>query len=508
MATGKVYLIGAGPGDPGLITVKGVECIRNADVVVYDYLAADQLLAYARQDAEIIYVGKKGGDHTLPQEGINALIADKAAGGKTVARLKGGDPFIFGRGGEEAEYLVERGIAFEIVPGVTSAIAAPAYAGIPLTHRDFTSSVCLVTGHEKPDKEVSSINWPALASLGGTLVFFMGVKNLPHITGQLMANGLAAGTPVALVRWGTTPEQKTVTGTLADIVEKARQAGLQAPCIIVVGEVIRLRETIGWFENRPLFGKRIVVTRARAQASELVKLLTDLGAACLECPTIRIEAPEDFSALDAALDNLAAYDWLVFTSVNGVEFFFSRLFEKGLDVRALHQVQTAVIGPATRDRLLAFGLRSDIMPDSYRAESVVEAFRGRDMNGKKVLLPRAAEARFVLPRELAAMGAQVDEIPVYFTRQDTSAADELLAALKEKQVDMITFTSSSTVKNFRALLPADPAEAGRLLQGVTIASIGPITTETAQQEGFTVDVTAGEYTIDGLTEAIRDYFSR
>jgi uroporphyrinogen III methyltransferase/synthase len=276
----------------------------------------------------------------------------------------------------------------------------------------------------------------------------------------------------------------------------------------VVGEVIRLRETIGWFERRPLFGKRIVVTRARAQASELVKMLTDLGAACLECPTIRIEAPDDFSALDAALGNLAAYDWLVFTSVNGVDFFFSQLFEKGLDVRALHHVKTAVIGPATRDRLEAFGIRADIMPDSYRAESVADAFRGRDMNGKKVLLPRAAEARFVLPRELTAMGARVDEVAVYYTRQDTSAAEELLAALKEKQVDMITFTSSSTVKNFRALLPADPVKADRLLEGVTVASIGPITSETAGQEGFTVAVTAEEFTLEGLTQAIIEYFSR
>jgi len=506
--TGKVYLIGAGPGDPGLITVKGVDSIRQADVVVYDYLAADQLLAYCRQDAEIIYVGKKGGDHTLPQEEINALIADKAAGGRTVARLKGGDPFIFGRGGEEAEYLVERRIPFEIVPGVTSAIAAPAYAGIPLTHRDFTSSVCLVTGHEKPDKEVSSINWQALAALGGTLVFFMGVKNLPHITGQLIGHGLAADTPAALVRWGTKPEQQTVTGTLADIEEKVRRAGLKAPCIIIVGQVVRLRETIGWFENRPLFGRRIVVTRARAQASDLVKMLADRGAACLECPTIRIAAPEDFSALDAALERLASYDWLIFTSVNGVDLFFQRLFEKGLDVRALHQVRTAVIGPATRDSLLRFGIRADIMPDSYQAESVVEAFRDQAVAGKRVLLPRAAEARYVLPQELTAMGARVDEIPVYFTRQDTSAADELLAALKAGQVDMITFTSSSTVRNFRALLPADSAEADRLLDGVTIASIGPITTETAEQAGFKVAVTADEFTIEGLVGAIIGYFNR
>ena len=505
--TGKVYLIGAGPGDPDLITVKGVECIRNADVVVYDYLAADQLLAYSRKDTEIIYVGKKGGDHTLPQEGINALIADKAAQGNVVARLKGGDPFIFGRGGEEAEYLVERGIPFEIVPGVTSAIAAPAYAGIPLTHRDFTSSVCLVTGHEKPGKAISGINWQALADLGGTLVFLMGVKNLPHITEQLMSHGLAGDTPVALVRWGSTPHQQTVTGTLADIVRVVDQAGLKAPCIIVVGAVTRLRQTIAWFENRPLFGKKIVVTRARSQASGFVKTLTEYGAACLECPTIMIEAPDDFSLLDECLANLSAYDWLVFTSVNGVDFFFRRLFDKGLDVRALSHIKTAVIGPATRDRLREFGIRADIMPDSYRAESVVAAFHALDINGKKVLLPRAADARYVLPRELTAMGARVDEIPVYFTRQDTSAAATLLAALESCQVDAVTFTSSSTVKNFKALLPADQASIDRLLDGVALVSIGPITTETAEQEGFRVAATAEEYTIEGLTETLIRYFS-
>ncbi len=505
--TGKVYLIGAGPGDPDLITVKGVECIRRADVVVYDYLAADQLLTYSRKDAEIIYVGKKGGDHTLPQEGINALIADKAAEGNVVARLKGGDPFIFGRGGEEAEYLVERGIPFEIVPGVTSAIAAPAHAGIPLTHRDFTSSVCLVTGHEKPGKETSSINWQALVDLGGTLVFLMGVKNLPNITEQLMTHGMAADMPVALVRWGSTPEQQTVTGTLADIVRIVEQVGLKAPCIIVVGAVVGLRETISWFENRPLFGKRIVVTRARAQASNFVKMLTEKGADCLECPTIRIEAPDDYSQLDKSLDNLSTYDWLVFTSVNGVDFFFDRLFDRGMDVRALHHISTAVIGPATRDRLMGFGIKADIMPDSYRAESVVEAFASLDMKGKKVLLPRAAEARYVLPKELTAMGAGVDEIPVYYTRQDASAAETLLTALEARQVDAVTFTSSSTVKNFKALLPADKAEVDRLLEGVALVSIGPITSETAEQEGFTVAVTADEYTIEGLTETITRFFS-
>lgn len=502
--TAKVYLVGAGPGDPGLITVRGRECIQNADVLIYDYLAAPALLKYAPQGTERIYVGKKGGDHTLSQDGINDLIVAKARAGFSVTRLKGGDPFIFGRGGEEAEVLREAGIRFEIVPGVTSAVAAPAYAGIPLTHREHNSAVAFVTGHEDPEKPESSIDWPALARVG-TLVFLMGVKNLPNIRDRLVENGLAPETPVALVRWGTTPRQVTVRGTLETIVEKVEQARLKAPAIIVVGAVVDLRDRLRWFEDRPLMGKRIVVTRAREQASDLVQKLSRMGADCLECPTIEVVPPESWDPVDAAISKLEQYHWIVFTSVNGVKFFFARLFEKGRDVRALHRMHTAAIGPATAKKMGAFGLNSDIIPESYRAESVIKAFESQDIQGKKILIPRARQARPILPKELKKMGAMVDEVPAYET---VAAGDKaaLLAALHEKSVDLITFTSSSTVKNFRALLPADDTEANALLEGVKLASIGPITSETAGELGMRVDITARTFTIPGLCQAILAYY--
>ena len=505
MKPGKVYLIGAGPGDPGLITVKGQECIRSADVVIYDYLAAPALLSHASSDSEMIYVGKKGGDHTLPQGGINQLIIEKARQGLVVARLKGGDPYIFGRGGEEAEELVAAGIPFEVVPGVTSAIAGAAYAGIPLTHRDYTSTLAFVTGHEDPTKTSSSIDWQALATGIGTLVFFMGVKNLPLITDQLQRNGMAPETPVALVRWGTTTRQKTITGTLDTIVEVAREARMKAPALIVVGKVVELRNRLQWFEDRPLFGRTIVVTRARAQASGLVERLADLGANCLEYPTIEVVPVEDQTPLDRAIQDMASYDWLVFTSVNGVKYFFERLFALGKDVRALHHVRTAVIGPATAERLRQHGLRSDIVPDSYRAESVIAAFAGEDVVGKRILLPRAAEARPILPEELRKMDARVDEIHIYHTRPVTEGASALVADLENGRVDMVTFTSSSTVNHFHQLLPADRQTA--LMQNVSTASIGPITTETAESLGLHVDVTADEYTIPGLCQAIQAFFA-
>jgi len=497
---GKVYLVGAGPGDPGLLTIKGLECIRKADVLVYDYLAAPALLKHAGENTEQIYVGKKGGDHTLSQDGINALIAAKAMEGLTVTRLKGGDPFIFGRGGEEAEVLIEKGIPFEVVPGVTSAIAAPAYAGIPLTHRKFTATVAFVTGHEDPTKAQSRIDWEALARGIGTLVFLMGVKNLPHIVQKLKEHGRAPDTPVALVRWGTTLRQKTVTGTLDNIVGTVEKAGLKAPAVIVVGGVVGLRKTMQWFENRPLMGQRVVVTRAREQASNLVDRLSELGAHCLEYPTIEVGPPDDWQPLDAAIEKLPTYDWLVFTSVNGVKYFFQRLLAKGRDVRALGHLKTAVIGPVTRNRLADFGIHADIMPESYRAESVVAAFAGQALKGQRVLLPRAREARAVLPVELEKMGAAVDEITTYITRPVSSGAEELTSRLRAGEVDLITFTSSSTVTNFKALLPAEGWQ--DLLADVPIASIGPVTTETAQALGFKVAITADTYTIPGLCEAI------
>jgi uroporphyrinogen III methyltransferase/synthase len=499
-----VYLIGAGPGDPGLITVKGLECLAAADVVVYDYLAAPNLLKHASPQAELIYVGKKGGDHTLPQAEINALILAKARENKAVARLKGGDPFVFGRGGEEAEILAEAGIPFEVVPGVTSAVAASAYAGIPLSHRKLTATVGFVTGHEDPAKEASGIDWACLAKGIGTLVFFMGVKNLPHIVRELTRHGRSPRTPVALVRWGTTPEQVTVSGTLADIVERVQLAGLKSPAIIVVGEVVKLRDRLQWFERRPLFGKRIVVTRTREQASDLVGALSSFGAACLECPTIRIAPPDDPGPLDRALGDLKAFDWVVFTSVNGVSWFFKRLFDSGRDVRALGHVRTAAIGPATAERLKSFGLRSDLVPETYRAEAVIDAFRGWEVGGQSILLPRAQEARLILPEELTALGAVVRDVAAYKTEPAAGDRTALIERLEARAVDLITFTSSSTVKNFKGLLPE--ARFSELTAGVAAACIGPVTAETARRFGLDVRIEAQTYTIPGLCDAILAYY--
>ncbi|MCK4487858.1 MAG: uroporphyrinogen-III C-methyltransferase [Desulfobacterales bacterium] len=506
MKQGKVYLVGAGPGDPDLITVKGRECLKQADVIIYDHLVSAKLLRYAREDAETIYVGKQQDTHTLPQDEMNKLIMAKAKEGYTVVRLKGGHPFIFGRGGEEAETLAQAKIPFEIVPGITSAIAAPAYAGIPLTHRRYTASVGIVTGHEDPTKPRSMVEWSKLATGVGTLVILMGVKNLARITEKLIAGGRDPKTPVALVRWGTTPQQTTLVGTLDTIVAQAEAAELKPPVAIVVGEVVKLRESLNWFETRPLFGKTVVVTRAQAQASALVGRLSDLGAACLECPTIKVVPPEDWSPLDAAIDNLDTYDWLVLTSVNGVDFFFDRLYEKGKDVRALGNVRTATIGPATAKRLRNFGLKSDIIPETYQAESILEAFKQESMNGKRVLLPRAKEARPVLPVELRKMGAAVDEIAAYQTEEARENVDVLVKRLEEGSIDLLTFTSSSTVRNFKALLP--PERFGSLIEGVTVATIGPITADTARKLGFKVNIMARDYTIDGLCEAIIQHYER
>ncbi|MFP4667383.1 MAG: uroporphyrinogen-III C-methyltransferase [Desulfobacterales bacterium] len=504
--SGKVFLLGAGPGDPGLITEKGAACIRAADVVVYDYLASEQLLKYGTPDAELIYVGKKGGDHTLSQEKINALLVEKARAGNNVARLKGGDPFIFGRGGEEIEELIEADVEFEVVPGVTSAVAAPAYAGIPLTHRQFASCVTFITGHEDPQKTDSMINWEALAGTGGTLVFLMGVKNLPNIAGRLKASGMRPETPVALVRWGTTPAQQTVTGTLETICGNVEAAGIKPPCIIVIGDVVHLREKMKWFEKKPLFGRNIVVTRARSQASSLVKRLSELGAGVIETPVIEIRPVENMQPLDRAVKNIKAYDWLVFTSVNGADVFFERLRANKLDTRALGGIKTAAIGPATAEKMRENGLDADIVPESYRAESVVEAFENLDMSGRKILLPRAEGARPVLPDELSKMGAHVDEIISYRAVQGRAGAEKMIESLRAGNVDMVTFTSSSTVRNFMALLPEAGAE--KLLSGVSIAAIGPVTAETASEAGLKTDVVAEEYTIEGLVRAVIDYYAQ
>jgi uroporphyrinogen III methyltransferase / synthase len=503
---GFVYLIGAGPGDPGLITVKGLECLRRADVVVYDYLANPVLLNAARPDARKIYVGKSGGNHTMSQDEINHLLVKEGAAGNRVARLKGGDPFLFGRGGEEAEALVEAGIPFDVVPGVTSAIAAPAYAGIPVTHRDFTSTFAVITGHEDPSKDDTSIDWSKLATGIGTLVFLMGIGNLPVIADRLIRNGRSSQTPVALVRYGTRPDQFTISGTLADIVERAQESGIKPPAVIVVGEVVGLREKLRWFDNRPLFGKRVLVTRSREQASSLAALLTGSGAESVEFPAIRVVPPEDFVDLDRAISAMPTYDWIIFTSANGVSAVMDRLVELGKDVRALGPAKLAAIGPATADSLRAYGLRVDYVPEQFVAEAVVAGLTAEGVSGQRILIPRAADAREVLPHSLREAGAVVDEVGAYRTIADTEAAADVRKLLEKGGIDVITFTSSSTVRNF--LERSGLQNSLEKLDGVTIACIGPITARTAEEYGLKVDVLAQEYTIPGLVQALSDYFAQ
>jgi uroporphyrinogen III methyltransferase/synthase len=504
---GKVYLIGAGPGDPGLLTVKAKECIEKADVVVYDFLANEAFLDYAAAKAELIYVGKKGGSHTRTQEEINRIICNKAGEGLKVARLKGGDPFIFGRGGEEAQELVKSGISFEIIPGVTSAIAVPAYAGIPLTHRDFTSTVAFITGHEDPAKEESNIDWEKLATGAGTLVFLMGVGNLSKIARELINQGRSPDTPVAVIQQGTVARQKTIEGRLSDIVDLAKREDIEPPAIIVVGDVVRLRAELNWFEKRPLFGKSIVVTRAREQASRFLSLLSDRGADCVEFPTIEILPPLNWEGLDRAIESLEGYDWIIFTSVNGVEYFFKRLYELEKDARSLKETRIGAIGPKTAEGVWGKGIRTDLIPNEYRAEAVVEEFKKLGTRELSILLPRAAGARDVLPEGLRKMGFLVDVVETYRTSIPESGTRDVRAMLMEGDLDMVTFTSSSTVTNFMSLFREEGDQLKEWMERVDVACIGPITAGTAQECGLKVSLVPETYTIEALTEAIVTYYS-
>jgi uroporphyrinogen III methyltransferase/synthase len=501
-----VYLVGAGPGDPGLITAKGLALLRRAQVVVYDQLASAELLKEAPAEAEIIYVGKKAGVHALPQDEINDLLVARAKAGLTVVRLKGGDPFVFGRGGEEAEVLAQAGLPFEVVPGVTSAVAVPAYAGIPVTHRRYTTLVTLVTGHEDPTKEVSIIPWEALGNNPGTLVFLMGVKNLADICGQLVEKGRDPQTPAAVIERGTSLWQRTVTGTLTDIAHLARDAGIKPPAILVVGGVVELRDRLKWWETRPLWGKTVVVTRSRPQASRLVELLAAAGARCLEVPTLEIGPPDDFGPLDQALKDLAQYQWVVFTSANGVAAFMARLFTQGRDVRALGNLKIAAIGPATAESLQAHGLKADVVPAAFQAEALLEALSHQVTPGSKVLLARAQVAREVLPEGLVKLGAEVTVAPVYQSRPVQEIPPEAEATLKEGRVDILTFTSSATVHNFVQLLGKERFQT--LAAGVVVAAIGPITSATLKEYGTSPQIEPKDYTIPTLVEAIVDYFRR
>lgn len=507
-----VYLVGAGPGDPGLITVRGQELLGRAEVVVYDYLANPALLSLCSQ-ARLIYVGKKAADHAMTQEQINQVLVEEAKRGRVVVRLKGGDPFVFGRGGEECLALREAGVAFEVVPGITSAIAAAAYAGIPVTHRDFNSSFTIITGHEKEETyqdphaqarsegEASDLNWSALAKLP-CLAFYMGVKALPRICARLMEHGMPADTAAACIRWGTMPQQRSVVGTIADLPEKVAAAGLKPPAITIIGRVVELHDDLNWFERRPLFGQTVVVTRTRQQASELSLKLAELGARVIEAPTIELKAAESPEDVDAALRQAASYDWVIFTSANGVEYARTRLEQLGLDARAFGPARLAAIGEATaqaiRQRL---SLRVDCLPTRFVAEALADELAAQDeVRGKRFLLLRADIARPVLRERLAADGAAcVEDVAIYQTLLPEKLPEELVEALEAKEVQWITFTSSSTVRNFVQLLGADRVA---LLKGVKLASIGPITTQTLNELGLPPTVEAKQFDIEGLVEAM------
>ncbi len=497
---GRCFLVGAGPGDLGLVTLRARELIESAEVIVYDALCNPEILAWAPEAAEIIFAGKRAGEHTFTQAQINALLVEHTTSGKRVIRLKGGDPFMFGRGAEEANALAAAGMNFEIVPGVTSAIAVPAYAGIPVTERAHNSHVTFFTGHEDPAKGQSALDFAALAKLGGTQVMLMGVENLDGIAREMMAHGTSVDLPVALVRWGTTARQKTLVGTLGDIARRATDTGLAAPAIAIFGEVVGLREKLSWFENRPLFGKRIVVTRTRKQAGALSSQLRALGADVMELATIRIEKPTNLREFAELVQEAHSYDWIIFTSPNGVDAFFDLFFKLYDDAREIGPVKIAAIGPATAQRVKDFRLHVDLQPAEFVAEAVVSEFRKLGgVENLKVLIARAEKARDLLPRELSTMGAIVDEGFAYQTVPETRDATGARRRFAEEGADLITFTSSSTVENFLALNLSWP-------EGLKVASIGPITSATARARGLKVDVEAKRHDIGGLVEAIRRHF--
>lgn len=502
---GIVYLVGSGPGDPGLITLRGVECLARAEVVVYDYLANEQLLYHAPLSAERIYAGKIGGRHNQGQDEINALLVKKGKEGKIVVRLKGGDPFVFGRGGEECEALRDAGVPFEIVPGVTAAVGAAAYAGIPLTHRGYTASVTLVTGQEGKEKEESNIDWERLSHGNGTIVFYMGIKTLRRNMERLVKHGKNPETPVALVRWGTLPKQRVLTGTVADIADRAEKSGFKPPAITVVGDVVALRDKLRWFDGRPLFGKKLMVTRAAAQAGEFATMLAERGATVIECPTIRLAEPEQWEPLDAALRNISGYDWVILTSGNAVRSLFQRLDVLGLDARALGSCRICALGPKTAETIKNFGIRADLVASDYKAEGVVAEFAKMDITGKKILYPRADRAREAIPRELGNMGALVDSPVAYRTVLPDRLPPEAIFALEKRSVDCVTFTSSSTVQNLAQMLGEDRML--DMLKGVVVASIGPITSRSCRELGLKVDIEPSEYTLAALTDAVEGFLT-
>ena len=496
MIDSTVYLIGAGPGNEGLITVRGLELVRKADVLVYDLLGTSAFLNEVPQNCQMYDVGKSAGNHKLGQDGINELLAQKAKEFKTVVRLKGGDPYIFGRGGEEHLYWKERGIKVEVVPGITSAISVPAYAGIPITQRGYTTSLAIVTGHEA-QKEISDVNWKALSGIG-TLIFLMSVKNIGQICRNLLAEGKPANTQMAMIRYGTLPKQKSYFGTLGTMEEIVKKENIQPPCVTIIGKVVDLHSQLNWFEELPLFGKKILVTRSRAQASSLLERLKELGADAIECPTIKITEIANNNAFDDFIENYNKYTHLVFTSVNGVNTFIEKVFEANKDLRLLYGKKVICIGPATAKAFKDKGIIADYVPETYIAESIIPYFEKE--NNAKVAILRAEVAREVLPEALKRLGHQVNVVPLYHTDFENEISHETLDYLEKGIIDLVTFTSSSTVEGFAKMIE----KTNILPQNIPSAVIGPVTEETCKKYGFNVKVRAKEYTISGLVEAIEN----
>ncbi len=502
---GKVFLIGAGPGHPKLITLRAIECIRDADVIVYDYLANQKFLQYARKGCEVVYAGKTGHHHTLNQDEINRFLVEKARAGKKVARLKGGDPLIYGRGAEEAEELLRNGIEFEFVPGVPAATGAAAYAGIPLTHRNFSSTVAFVTGHEGTGKGGPPVDWEKLSTGVGTLVIYMGIGRLKQNAERLVAAGRAPNTPVALVRWGTTPEQQVLVGTLSNIHDKARAADFKAPALMIVGESVRLHERLNWTERLPLFGRRIALTRERENAGLFSKQLERLGAVIYYLPAIDIVAPESFESVDRAIDALDSFDWIILTSANAVRYFLDRLIVRNRDVRNLKGIGICTVGTSTARALRTRGIRADLIPETFTGEGVVQALTQREnLQGRRVLIPRAEQAREVIPESLQAAGADVVVATVYRNRPpriDRQALEEILI---NRKADLMVFTSPSNVKNIvRAVQDEGLHDA---LAQIKMACIGPVTAQAARKAGLSVVIEPKESTLESVSDAIVQYF--
>lgn len=499
---GKVYIVGAGPGDIGLLTVKGLKCLRKAEVVIYDFHLNAQILNYINHDAEFIYAGKRGGHHSMTQDKINEILVRKAMEGKMICRLKGGDPFVFGRGGEEAEVLAKNGIEFEVVPGVSSSVAAPAYAGIPLTHRLYSSSFAVIPGYEDATKKESTIDWTKLSTGVGTLVFLMVVKNIDVITQKLIENGRRPETPVAVVRWGTMPDQKTIVGTLKNIAELVKEKDIKPPAVMVVGDVVKLRESLGWYEKKSMFGYRVLVTREHSEGFEP---LEELGAELIEFPTIEIVPPKDYSEMDSAIDKIETYDWLILTSRNGVKYFFKRVFEKDRDIRDLKGIKICAVGSKTSEEIKRYGVKVDLIPEEFSSEGLIKLFEGvkdsrsQGFKGMKFLLPRAEKAREIFPEKVRELGGHIDIPVAYRTVKPAIHGKRLRRFLKEGRISIATFTSAATFNNFVEII-GEKADA--LLKGVAIAVIGPVTAKAIVKAGLKVDIMPKQATIEALVKEI------